>query len=80
MSYDPSIGTRVIGQPPAKHERWYECAVCGFNYPESQTYIPESPLPHAGFRVCTVRCNDEPSYDYYQIMAPHRPSGAEFEP
>lgn len=80
MSYDYSIGTRVIGQPPARHERWYECAVCGLQYPESETIVPEVPLPHAGRRVCVVRCNDEPSYDYYQITAPYRPSGEENKP
>lgn len=80
MAYDPAIGTRVSGQSPARHERWYLCAVCGLQYPESQTIVPESPLPHAGLRICTKLCYDEPSYDYYQIVAPYRPTGSEFEP
>lgn len=80
MAYDHSIGTRTFGKPPARHERWYLCAVCGRRTPDSETTIPEAPYPHAGSRVCLISCSDEPSYDVFQILAPYTPSGEEDGP
>jgi hypothetical protein len=66
---DRTFGKRVLGHRLAG-EPWYECAITGLEFPESETVVPKPPHPQAYRRVWIHAFDQEMTHSWYKTYFP----------